>query len=481
MTQENVTKLPDFQISKKAVFSIIAAVLAFFICSQLPLQAYGDKCASALGFFVAFIILMLGQPWSMLVTSMLVPIGGFYLGFWDWGTFQAATGTSTFLLVVSFTIVAMGAETTPLGKRIALTLLKYFGQKPVRMVVVFGVVTGLLSAFISNTATLVMMSSIANAMLLSMGEKAGESRLGRCLMLLIATMSFVGGSALFCGCVFGNALGLDLIKAAAGELFASFNMSFGQWAILGFPAYVVTAVPICLIYAYWMKVNKTENQITTENYSEQLEELGKIQACEIRWIITVLIMIVLLLFGANGQVIPLLFATITLMPVIGTVPVNKVMKMMPFQIFFLLYFSSILGALFTNTGLAAMITAIVTPIIPAMNPYIFSVAIFLLNAFLQNVCVNGSIAIMSLIFSVSTPLAISMGYNPFVVLFPAICASSYFFWIPLTAGMMLNKEYGWWEVKDSLVPGALTLLFLGIVVPAITLIFAPMAGLSVYL
>ena len=156
MTQENVTKLPDFQISKKAIFSVLAAILAFIICSQLPLQTYGEKCAPALGFFVAFIILMLTQPWSMLVTSMMVPIGGYYLGFWDWGTFQAATGTSTFLLVVSFTIVAMGAETTPLGKRIALFLLKHFGQKPVRMVVVFGVVTGILSAFISNTACLVL-------------------------------------------------------------------------------------------------------------------------------------------------------------------------------------------------------------------------------------------------------------------------------------------------------------------------------------
>ena len=470
------------QVNWKAVLSVVVAVAAYLILSRLPLQAYGDKTASALGFFAAFLILMFAQPWDMFLTAMLVPIGGFLLGFWDWRTFQVSAGTSSFLQVMAFSIVGLGAETTPLGKRLAYWFLKRFGQKPVLMVVTVGVVSGLISSMISNTATLIMMSAIVHEMLVAMGETPGTSRIGRCLMLLISAVCFIGGAALYNGCVFVAALGLDLLKSAAGGVLEGMTLSYREWAILGFPTFAVTIIPICLIYAFTKRVSaKGVRLLPKEHYEEKLREMGRIQYAEVRWIITVVCMIVLLVRGANTNTTSLIFAIITLMPLIGTVPIKGLFSKLPMHIFFVLYFTSILGELFTTTGLSNMLADLVYPYMSDLQPYVFSAVVFLIMVVIQNVLINGSVAGMSLVLTISTPICLRLGYNPFVILFPAICAASYFFWIPLGANMLLNKGYGWWTVKDSLLPGGLTLLFLTVVAPAITLWMAPLAGLSIYM
>ena len=471
-----ITKAP---YTRKILFSVAAAIILFTGGCLLPLDRYGVGTGKALGFFLALLVFLIVQPWPQLPTTMFVPVLGMFLGFWKWSDFQAAAGSSMFLQFVAMVIVAAGAETTPIGKRIALIFLEKLGDRPVRLIVTVGFVTGLISTFVSNTATLIMMSGIANSLLLTMKEVPGKSVIGRIMMIVIPMASLVGGMTLISSAPGGNAYGIGLLEAASG---GAASITYAQWAVMGVPSFLVVCIPMSLIYvwSYHLKNKDFEDKLPPKAYYRGLlEELGPMGGSELRWIGIVVLMIAVLIAGGNGTAVPLLFAAISVLPVIGTVPVKEVFQHVPMQVAFAILFLSSIGSLFSNTGLGNMFTSVLAPMLSGLGPYWFSVVTCFLMAVLCNVCVNGAMAIMPLIIGIATPLCISLGYNPTVVMFPAICAGSFFFWIMINSIMIINKGYGWWDDKDSLKPGFLLIVLLSIVIPAICQIAAPLFGMPV--
>lgn len=487
MVENKKDKFLDFEgvitevaFSKKIIISVIVSLLIGFVCTLLPLDHFGNNTGIALGFFVASMLLLILQPWPLLVTSMLIPVVGMWLGFWDWPTFQSVSGSSMFLQFIAMIIVAAGAETTPIGRRIALLFLKVLGNKPIKLVIAVGLVTGLISAFVSNTATLIMMSGIANSILLTMNETPGKSKLGKAMMTVIPMASMVGGIALISSAPAGNAYGINLMETASNGLA---SISYAQWAIMGVPCFLVISVPMSLIYVWCIRLKNTSSETapSKEYYDSLLAELGPMGGSEIRWLITVILMIVILIAGGNGTAIPLFFATITIMPVIGTVPVNKVFNHIPLAVVFATMFLSPIGLLFSNTGLGKMFVTLLSPILQNLSPYWFAVIGSLIMAVLCNLCVNGAMAIMALVIGVATPICISLGYNPTVVMFPIIVNGNFFFAIMLNSIMMINKGYGWWEEKDAVLPGFILVGVIALVFPLVVNLVAPLFGLSIYL
>lgn len=141
------------KFQKKTIIMPIVIVVLMLVCSQLPLEAYGEKTGLALGVFLSLILCYLVQPWDMVLSTLMVPVAGYFLGFWEWSTIQTNTGTSSFVSMFALSIVAAGAATTPIGRRVALTFLRKFHDRPIMMVFAVGLVSALLSAFISNTAS----------------------------------------------------------------------------------------------------------------------------------------------------------------------------------------------------------------------------------------------------------------------------------------------------------------------------------------
>jgi len=86
-----------------------------------------------------------------------------------------------------------------------------------------------------------------------------------------------------------------------------------------------------------------------------------------------------------------------------------------------------------------------------------------------------------MIIGIATPLCMNLGYNPTVIMFPPICAGSFFFWIMINSITIINKGYGWWEDRDSLKPGFILLVFLSLLMPAICQVTAPLAGIPLRL
>lgn len=166
------TKVP---LTRKLVIAVLVSVAVYFLISLVDLSAYGEMASKGLGLFVALVLFMVFSGMDVMVDGLIMVFLGIALSFWQWKDVQTYLGSSQFYSMLGMVIVAMGCEFTPFGRRVAYFFLEHFGQKPKRMVIVFGAVTALMSAFVSNIATLILMSSIAASVLEAMGEKPGES------------------------------------------------------------------------------------------------------------------------------------------------------------------------------------------------------------------------------------------------------------------------------------------------------------------
>ncbi len=158
-----------------------------------------------------------------------------------------------FLFMGGF-LLALSMQRWGLDRRIALITLRLVGAKPVNLIGGFMLVTAVLSAFVSNTATAAMMLPIGLSIIdllvrrdavndADEASAAGGAKLpqgdGRnfalCLMLGIAYAASIGGVATIIGTP-PNAILAGFIKQTYG---AEHEISFARWLLVGAPLAVV--------------------------------------------------------------------------------------------------------------------------------------------------------------------------------------------------------------------------------------------------
>ena len=467
-------------VSRKIILSFVIPVILYFALSLLPLSAYGENCAKGLGFVVAIIVFMIMSPLDPAVGGILLITIGPLLGLCSWDEVKAACGASSFYPMLGMTIVALGAEFTPFGRRVAYWFLYQFGQKPVAMLIAIGCAAAVLSAFVSNTAIIILLSAIVNTMLLTMGEKPGESRFGKAAMLLVLMGAEYGGMALINGSPGSNNLCIGTMIAAAPEY--ELGISYGEWARIGFPLFVITIVPMCLIYIWYFKIrNKNFQMLPKSYYKEQMVQLGHISGAELRWIIITLAMIVAMLLGMNNNLAAMLFAGISLLPLIGVSPFKDCMKKIPWAVLLGICMLPVVGTILTGTGVSDWIQAVVTPLLSGLSPLDLSIALAVVMFLLTNILVNAFVGVWVFMVSLGTVLSISMGYNPVVVVFPSMLTGAMMWCMGANAISLLNKGYDWWDMKDPIIPGFVSGLFASVVLPLLSYALNLLYGTALYI
>jgi len=150
-----------------------------------------------------------------------------------------------FLFIGGF-LFAIAMERWNLHRRIALRIILLFGTRPRRLLLGFMVATWLLSMWISNTATTMMLAPMAVALLAQLEERYGAaqaSRYGVGLLIGIAYAASIGGLATLIGTPpnLSFARILTIVFPDAPEI------SFARWMLFALPLSVVF-----LGIAWWM-------------------------------------------------------------------------------------------------------------------------------------------------------------------------------------------------------------------------------------
>lgn len=190
-----------------------------------------------------------------------------------------------FLFLGGF-MVAIAMERWNLHRRIALGVISFVGSHPQAIVLGFMVATALLSMWISNTATTMMMMPIGTsvaAILMIEADRNDPDKAKHhhafaiCLMLGIAYAASVGGV----GTLIGTPTNLAMASILR-ELF-DIEISMARWVLLGLP-FVAVTLPL----VWWMLTRVVhpfdlgESEEATAHIEEERSQLGKISVPEIR-------------------------------------------------------------------------------------------------------------------------------------------------------------------------------------------------------
>lgn len=255
-------------------------VTAYFLLSQTSLSYKGVVVLSLGAWMVAWWVTEAAPiPVTALLPMVLFPL------FTIATAREAAApyGDSIIFLFMGGFMIALGLEKHNLHQRIALNLIKLTGTSGNGIIMGFMLSTALISMWISNTATAVMMLPIASSVTNLLGKEVTEidkpkfERFATGLMLSIAYAASIGGIATIIGTP-PNVVTVGFIKR-----FYDQDVSFATWMVIGIPLMLAILASCYIIITRILYPNRlTSIEGSTELIASKLNELGQLSKEEKR-------------------------------------------------------------------------------------------------------------------------------------------------------------------------------------------------------
>ncbi|MFN3608236.1 MAG: SLC13 family permease [Hyphomonas sp.] len=230
------------------------------------------------GMLVAAVLVLMAVWWAteaipIAVTSLL-PLGLLPLtGVASLREIAAPYADPVVLLLLGGFIMAIAIEKWSLHRRIALNVLLLSGARLKLLAGGFMLATAVLSMWISNTATSLMMAPIALSVAVSAG---GGARLASALLLGIAYSASIGGLATPVGTP-TNLIAMGWLRENAG-----IDISFREWMSFGLPLVLVMLPMAWLILTWGMKSDAAAARAAGATIRTQRDALGRMTTPETR-------------------------------------------------------------------------------------------------------------------------------------------------------------------------------------------------------
>lgn len=196
----------------------------------------------------------------------------------------AAYGNEVIFLFMGGFMLGLAIEKWNLHRRIALTIVAKTGTSGNRIILGFILATGLISMWLSNTATTMMMFPIALSVVHVMKENKEEggnyANFNLCLMLAIAYASNFGGIAT----IVGTPPNVQFVGAF--EKRYNTNIDFLDWMLVCTPIALLLMLTLYIISTRIMFPNRIRSSEAANRYiKEELSLLGKLSGAEKRVLI----------------------------------------------------------------------------------------------------------------------------------------------------------------------------------------------------
>lgn len=220
---------------------LIAAPFVFLVLWIIPISGLNEPAHRLLAVFGLVITLWLTEAIPLAVTALLGPALCVVCGVsGEREIFKSFGNPILFLFLGSF-LLAEAMLHHGLNRRVAFHILSlgWVAQSPARILMGFGVITGFVSMWISNTTAAAMMFPIAVAILTEMARRQSiatgrevkftELKFGTGLMLMASFAASIGGMATPVGTP-PNLIGMGFIERSLG-----LKISFLQWTLMALP------------------------------------------------------------------------------------------------------------------------------------------------------------------------------------------------------------------------------------------------------
>lgn len=218
---------------------LIGIAIAVFLVVLISTGG-NDTFANALLLGGLMVYLWIFEVIPIYVTALLPFVLGVPLGILDTKQLALSYGDKNVFLFLGGFVLALSLEKWHVHKQVAKIIINIVGYSKPRILLGFLISTALLSMWISNTATALMMLPMALAVLTSLPKKDQNGKFALFLMLSIAYAASIGGM----GTLVGSPPNIQM----AGILDKTFGVEvdFADWMKIGVP---ISAILLSIIYA----------------------------------------------------------------------------------------------------------------------------------------------------------------------------------------------------------------------------------------
>lgn len=269
-------------ISRNTI-SIVTGLVLFALLFFFNPFGLEEKAARVIAVAALMITWWITEAFPMPAVA-LVPIVLFpLLGIATTNATAAPYGNEVIFLFMGGFMIGLAIEKWNLHKRIALSIVKVTGTSGNRIVLGFVMATGLISMWLSNTATTMMMFPIAVSVIKVIGEGRTEKDMRNfslCLMLAIAYASNFGGVATIIGTP-PNVAYVSYMNKRFGQ-----EISFFDWMLVCLPVALLLMLSLYLVTVKVLFRNNIASSAETRQLiANELHQLGPMRMPEKRVLI----------------------------------------------------------------------------------------------------------------------------------------------------------------------------------------------------
>jgi len=445
-------------MSKKTIHIIIGPALFLLSTFGLPGIMGGAAPAQAIGVAAWMIYWWVTAPVHLTVTAILPVITNAFLNLIPMGNVISQYACESIILIVGSTMLTTPWRSIGLDRRIALKCLALIGPSMRSQVIVWTLVTTVLSTVLPNIVVVSLLCPIAVAMIRAAGfDDVEKSEPAQIILLIIAYAVSVGGM----GTPMGGAMNVTSISAL--QDYFGIEFMYIDWIKRIIPLLIVlTIVGILMVLAIPMKIKRLEG--TKEFFREQYAALGPIKNTEIFSLSIFLIALIGSLSRTwwadylPGLKPAYLFVTLGFLGYFICFKGKGVLQswqetqeQIPFAAMILFAAGLALGQMLTGTGAS---TALGQLLIAAnLDGGFMTMLILVYFCRLVGECTNGTTA-AALTCPIIFALCEGAGINPIPYWFVNILAYNAEYMLPLSVrtvnvgyGMQpkLLMKYGWWQ------------------------------------
>lgn len=284
--------MSKLQIKFISLFAGIVISLLLYFINPFHVDDTAAKVLAIAGLMITWWVTdAIPMPVVALIPLVLIPL----LNISKLETTAAPYANPVIFLFMGGLMLGLAIEKWNLHRRIALNIVRLTGTSGNRIILGFILATGLLSMWLSNTATTVMMLPIALSVIHVMKENnkgAGNiANFSLTLMLAIAYASNIGGIATIVGTP-PNVAYVGYINKKY-----SYDISFLDWMLLCLPIALLLLGAMYLVMVKWLFPNRIKSdEGTKELIRSEIRQLGPLSVPEKRVLVIFVITAFLWIF-----------------------------------------------------------------------------------------------------------------------------------------------------------------------------------------
>lgn len=436
-------------IFAKINFGLISGPLFFSIIFLfLPENIFSFAARGALGTIVWMTLWWIFRPVDIGITSLLPILINSIFNFIPLNEMLNSYASPIVILLLGANIITVSWSASGLDKRIALKALCFIGPSIKQQIIIWFIISVVLTIFLPNTVVAAVLTPVAISMLRYIGLDTNISNSGvaTVILLAIAWGAGLGG--------FGSPLGgaMNLVSISYIEQLIGREYMYLTWTLRMLPMLIMLSV-IVLLYLMTFKTETKKLDGSKEYFIKEYSKMPKMSVAE-KWSMLLFVLATLLAFARPlyAEILPtfkpayvfLLFGLLTFIVPGGKGPRKRLLtweytsSRLMWGLFFLFAGGMAVGNFIIISGVTDLIASAILNL--NLTGSILAILIFVIIGIL--LCnVSSDTAACAILIPIVIKVIMTLNLNPIPYIYIASVASNCAFVLP-TSVRAIPAGYG---------------------------------------